>query len=82
MAVDQDTIGHFISEGTATSEILREESERASNADLKDLLSYGFAIHHAGMTRDDRNMVEDLYSDKHIQVRALEDIIHTFCHIR
>ena len=35
MAVDKDTIGHFISEGTATSEILREETDRASNADLK-----------------------------------------------
>ena len=65
MAVDKDTINHFISEGTATSEILREESERASNADLKDLLAYGFAIHHAGMTRDDRNMVEDLYVGHH-----------------
>lgn len=35
---------------------------------MKDLLPYGFAIHHAGMTRVDRTLVEDLFADKHIQV--------------
>uniref|UniRef100_A0A8U7P132 U5 small nuclear ribonucleoprotein 200 kDa helicase n=1 Tax=Corvus moneduloides TaxID=1196302 RepID=A0A8U7P132_CORMO len=34
----------------------------------RDLLPYGFAIHHAGMTRVDRTLVEDLFADKHIQV--------------
>jgi pre-mRNA-splicing helicase BRR2 len=38
------------------------------NSELKDLLPYGFAIHHAGMTRVDRTLVEDLFADKHIQV--------------
>jgi hypothetical protein len=37
-------------------------------AELKDLLPYGFAIHHAGMTRVDRTLVEDLFADRHIQV--------------
>ena len=32
-------------------------------------MPYGFAIHHAGMTRVDRTLVEDLFADKHIQVR-------------
>lgn len=40
------------------------------NLELKDLLPYGFAIHHAGMTRVDRTLVEDLFADKHIQVRV------------
>lgn len=40
------------------------------NLELKDLLPYGFAIHHAGMTRVDRTLVEDLFADKHIQVRG------------
>ncbi|CAN0457898.1 unnamed protein product, partial [Discosporangium mesarthrocarpum] len=35
---------------------------------VQDVLSYGFAIHHAGMSKDDRRTVEDLYVDKHIQV--------------
>jgi replicative superfamily II helicase len=28
----------------------------------------GLAIHHAGMARNDRNLVEELFSDKHIKV--------------
>ena len=32
------------------------------------MLPYGFAIHHAGMTRADRTLVEDLFADGHIQV--------------
>jgi len=38
------------------------------NNDLRDLLPYGFAIHHAGMSRLDRTLVEELFADRHIQV--------------
>ena len=38
------------------------------NNDLRDLLSCGFATHHAGMARADRTLVEDLFADGHIQV--------------
>ena len=40
----------------------------SQNLELKDLLPYGFAIHHAGMSRLDRTLVEDLFADRHIQV--------------
>jgi pre-mRNA-splicing helicase BRR2 len=36
--------------------------------ELKDLLPYSFAIHHAGMNRVDRTLVEDLFRKRHIQV--------------
>lgn len=49
-------------------EVLRTEAEQVKNHELKDLLPYGFAIHHAGMTRVDRTLVEDLFADRHIQV--------------
>ena len=39
-----------------------------SDGNLKDLLPFGFAIHHAGMTRVDRTLVEELFADGHIQV--------------
>ena len=56
-------------EDSASAEILKTAAaEQAKNADLKELLPYGFAIHHAGMTRPDRTLVEDLFADKHIQV--------------
>lgn len=66
--MERDTLSKFLREGSASTEILRTESEQAKNLDLKDLLPYGFAIHHAGMNRLDRTLVEDLFADKHLQV--------------
>jgi pre-mRNA-splicing helicase BRR2 len=68
MALERDELNFFVRDGGATSEILREEASSAKNADLKDVLSYGFAIHHAGMQREDRELVEDLFADRHIAV--------------
>ena len=68
MCLENDTLGRFIREGSSTTEILKKESEETKNHDLQDLLTYGFAIHHAGMTRVDRTLVEDLFADKHVQV--------------
>ncbi|XP_019626472.1 PREDICTED: U5 small nuclear ribonucleoprotein 200 kDa helicase-like [Branchiostoma belcheri] len=68
MCLEKDTLGHFLREGSAATEVLRTEAEQAKNQELKDLLPYGFAIHHAGMTRVDRTLVEDLFADRHIQV--------------
>ena len=68
LALERDELGHFVRDGSASQEILREESASAKNADLKDVLPYGFAIHHAGMAREDRELVEDLFDDRHIGV--------------
>jgi pre-mRNA-splicing helicase BRR2 len=48
--------------------ILQTEAEAAKTPELRDLLPFGFAIHHAGMSRVDRTLVEDLFADGHIQV--------------
>lgn len=53
---------------SASKEILQQEAETCKDAALRDLLPFGFAIHHAGMPRADRTLVEDLFADKHIQV--------------
>ena len=68
MCLDKDTLGMFLKEGSASTEVLRTESEQVKNSELRDLLPYGFAIHHAGMTRVDRTLVEDLFADRRIQV--------------
>ncbi|KAF6208456.1 hypothetical protein GE061_016912 [Apolygus lucorum] len=68
MCLDKDSLGQFLREGSASMEVLRREAELVKNSELKDLLPYGFAIHHAGMTRVDRTLVEDLFGDRHIQV--------------
>ncbi|KAG1680515.1 U5 small nuclear ribonucleoprotein helicase [Nymphon striatum] len=68
MCLEKDTLGQFLREGSASTEVLRTEAEQVKNLELKDLLPYGFAIHHAGMSRVDRTLVEDLFADRHIQV--------------
>lgn len=68
MAMENDVLSHFIREDSASKEILREEAEGVKNHDLKDIIPYGFAVHHAGLLRSDRTLVEDLFADKHVQV--------------
>ena len=51
-------------------EILEEEVNNVKNEALRELLPYGIAIHHAGMVRKDRQLVEDLFADGHVQVRV------------
>mgnify|MGYP005990180507 CR=1 FL=1 len=68
LALEHGTLSRFVPEGSASEEILKEESELAKSNDLKDLLQHGFGVHHAGLVRSDRTLVEDLFSDKHLQV--------------
>lgn len=70
MALQEDTLVNFLREDSASREILQTEAEGVKSKELAELLPYGFAIHHAGMTRGDRTLVEDLFADGHIQVRA------------
>ncbi|XP_042508721.1 DExH-box ATP-dependent RNA helicase DExH12-like [Macadamia integrifolia] len=67
-ALTNDTLGRFLKEDSASREILQSHTELVKSNDLKDLLPYGFAIHHAGMARVDRQLVEDLFADGHVQV--------------
>ncbi|KAJ3381344.1 DEIH-box ATPase [Entophlyctis sp. JEL0112] len=68
MCIEKDTIGQVLKQDAASREILQTEAATSKNADLQDVLPYGFGIHHAGMTRADRTLVEDLFSDGHIKV--------------
>ena len=68
LAVENDTVNQFVQEDGASKAVLVHEAEQTKNEDLKDLLPYGFAIHHAGMNRADRTAVEDLFAAKHAQV--------------
>ncbi|WCJ30807.1 U5 small nuclear ribonucleoprotein helicase putative [Euphorbia peplus] len=67
-ALANDTLGRFLKENSASREILQSHTDMVKSNDLKDLLPYGFAVHHAGMTRADRQLVEDLFRDGHVQV--------------
>lgn len=67
-ALEEETIGQILRSDAGTREALSTEAESVTDRDLKDLLPYGFGIHHAGMSRPDRTSVEDLFNDGLIQV--------------
>ncbi|KAF6138237.1 hypothetical protein GIB67_011077 [Kingdonia uniflora] len=61
-----DNISRFLKKYSASREILQTEMTHIQNNDLKDLLPYGFAIHHAGVARSDHKLVEDLFADEDV----------------
>lgn len=67
-ALEMETINQILKSDVGSREILQEASDQATDTDLKDILPYGFGIHHAGMGRADRTDVEELFADGHIQV--------------
>lgn len=67
-ALELDTINQILKHDAGTREVLSEAANQATDRDLKDILPYGFGIHHAGMSRADRTDVEDLFANGHIQV--------------
>ncbi|KAJ2744981.1 Pre-mRNA splicing [Coemansia sp. BCRC 34301] len=67
MAVAGGETGVFVKAGSATSEILREEAETTKDRGLKELLPFGLACHHAGMSRVDRQVVEELFAGGHVK---------------
>ena len=46
----------------------KREVTASSNQQIKDLFEFGFSIHHAGLLRKDRNLVEKLFSAGHIKI--------------
>ncbi|KAH7882250.1 putative RNA helicase [Phlebopus sp. FC_14] len=68
MAIEKETITQFVRPDSATREILTEEAGNVKDGNLRDLLPFGFAIHHAGMSREDRTLVEELFADGAVQV--------------
>ena len=48
--------------------LLKFQVEKSRNKQLRDLFKDGFSIHHAGMLRSDRNLVERLFAEGLIKV--------------
>ncbi|KAK2740376.1 DEIH-box ATPase [Myotisia sp. PD_48] len=67
-AVEMETIGQILKTDDASRAILAEEAEAVNDPGLKDLMPYGFGIHHAGMNKADRTSVEELFADGSLQV--------------
>lgn len=67
-ALEMETINQILRHDAGSREVLTEAASQATDQDLKDILPYGFGIHHAGMNRIDRTDVEDLFARGAIQV--------------
>jgi pre-mRNA-splicing helicase BRR2 len=65
--LERDTIASLV-KSQGSLEVLSKEANECKNLELKDLLPYGFGIHHVGMNRLDRTLFEDLFGDRNIQV--------------
>ncbi|CAD8200123.1 unnamed protein product [Paramecium pentaurelia] len=70
MAFSKDELSKFIREESSSKKILETviDKEDIKSADLKELLASGIAIHHAGLCRGDRDLVESLFEKKNIQI--------------
>ncbi|GAM21299.1 hypothetical protein SAMD00019534_044740 [Acytostelium subglobosum LB1] len=67
-AIEADVIGQLL-KSRASVEVLKEAAEKSvKSAELKELLPYGIGIHHAGLARTDRILVEELFEDQRIQI--------------
>lgn len=67
-AYADDLLSLFVGDLTDSKQILKSQKESIINSDLADILEYGIGFHHAGLERKDRNLVEDLFADKHLAV--------------
>ncbi|CCC68571.1 hypothetical protein NCAS_0B04870 [Naumovozyma castellii] len=65
---ETDNIDKLRKSDAGSKEILKTESENIQDPNLKKLLTSGISIHHAGLSRNDRSLSEDLFADGLIQV--------------
>jgi antiviral helicase SLH1 len=50
--------------------LFRRDITQSRNMEMKQLFDYGFGIHHAGMLRSDRNMMERMFHERALKVLA------------
>lgn len=67
-AISEEVIDMFLKPGSGSFEIIQSELETVNGKGLKTFLEHGIGIHHAGMTRKDRQLVEAFFEAGHIKV--------------
>lgn len=65
-ALEENKLALLMSSESAVEQI-RDASENLSPK-LKELLQFGIGIHHAGLSKSERSVVEDLFRGKYIKV--------------
>jgi activating signal cointegrator complex subunit 3 len=68
MAKCNGDIEHFLPEQSKEYGDAQKQMQRSKNKQLREIFDDGFSVHHAGMLRSDRNLVEKFFINGHIRV--------------
>lgn len=68
MALEHAMSSFFEAREHPRFDLYRREIATSRNKEMKELFDSGFGIHHAGMLRSDRNMMEKMFEDQAIKV--------------
>lgn len=68
MSATEGNTEHFSCEDHPQWSFFRQKIGESRNKEMKHLFDSGFGIHHAGMLRSDRNMMERMFEAKAIKV--------------
>lgn len=67
-ATIDDCLGDFSCEDHPSYWLFKREIAESRNQEMRQLFDLGFGIHHAGMLRSDRNMMERMFDARAIKV--------------
>lgn len=73
-ALTDGSLEEFSCEDHPQWSFFRKSIGESRNKEMKQLFDNGFGIHHAGMLRSDRNMMERMFEARAIKVPFLNDI--------
>lgn len=68
MAQTEGALDDFSCQGQERWQMFRREVGTSRNKEMRELFDHGFGIHHAGMLRSDRNLMERLFEARAIKV--------------
>lgn len=68
MAMVEGALDDFSTQEHPTFQLFKRDIGTSRNKEMKELFNDGFGIHHAGMLRSDRNMMERMFEAKAIKV--------------
>lgn len=68
LASQKNQLSHFLPEETPEYGMAKKAISKSRNKQLVELFNSGLAMHHAGMLRTDRNLVEKYFQEGHIRV--------------
>ena len=65
------TLEEFSCQEHPQFDLFRRDIGKSRNKEMRQLFDLGFGIHHAGMLRDDRNMMERMFEARAIKVDGM-----------